>query len=196
PTNPPERRTQELAPASPGVHEGSTAVEFLPPVPEAASAPVSQEAAVAAAANFERVQTFGASAGSEPAMPQDFSVVPSSDIEESPGASAAAAASYDWEPLSAAAAPPARPRTGTDPDLPGYTRAPMDAEITATAPGFEPTSLQQSDEVAAGAGGDPALVTDVAGMSTAFPTKFGVGRGEPAPVGGATAGRRLRWDAP
>ena len=186
PTNPPERGTRELAPASPGVHEGSTAVEFLPPVPEAASAPVSQEAAVAAAANFERVQTFGASAASEPAMPQDFSVVPSSEVEESPGVSAAAAASYDWEPPSAAAAPPARPRTGTDPDLPGYTGAPVEAEIPATAPGFEPTSLQQSDEVAAGAGGDPALVTDVAEMSTAFPTKFGVEGAEPVHVGVAS----------
>src|SRR5437868_3693846 len=139
-------------------------------------------ATVAAAANFERVQTFGASAASEPAMPQDFSVVPSSEVEESPGASAAAAASYDWEPPSAAAALPARPRAGTDPDLPAYTRAPVEAEIPATAPGFEPTSLQQSDEVAASAGVDPALVTDVAEMSTAFPTKFGLEGAEPVNV--------------
>ena len=196
PTNPPERGTGELAPASPGVHEGSTAAEFLPAAPEAASAPVSQEAAVAAAANFERVQTFGASAGSEPAMPQDFSVVPSSEVEESPGASAAAAASYDWEPPSAAAAPPARPRAGTDPDLPAYTRAPVEAEIAATAPGFEPTSLQQSDEVAAGAGVDPALVTDVAEMSTAFPTKFGVEGAEPVHVGVASEYPSLYGDPP
>ena len=196
PTNPPERGTREIAPASPGVHEGSAAAEFLPPEPEAASAPVSQEAAVAAAANFERVQTFGASAASEPAMPQDFSVVPSSDVEESPGASAAAAASYDWEPPSAAAAPQARPRTGTDPDLPGYTRAAVEAEIPATAPGFEPTSLQQSDEVAAGAGADPALVTDVAEMSTAFPTKFGVEGAEPVHVGVASEYPSLYGDPP
>ena len=194
PTNPPERGTGELAPASPGVHEGSTAADFLPPAPE--SAPVSQEAAVAAAADFERVQTFGASAASEPAMPQDFSVVPSSEVEESPGASAAAAASYDWEPPSAAAAPQARPRTGTDPDLPGYTRAAVEAEIPATAPGFEPTSLQQSDEVAAGAGADPALVTDVAEMSTAFPTKFGVEGAEPVHVGVASEYPSLYGDPP
>src|SRR5207244_3168556 len=72
PTNPPERRTRELAPASPGVHEGSTAVEFLPPVPEAASAPVSQEAAVAAAANVGRGQAFGGSAASGAAGPKGF----------------------------------------------------------------------------------------------------------------------------
>src|SRR5205823_6133596 len=181
PASAPERATSETTPASPEAHGDSTAAESLPPAPEAA-------------ANYERIQSFGATAA-ERAMPQDFSVVPSTEIEESPAA-AAAAASYDWEPASSAATAPAPPRTGTDPDLPPHTQAAAEAEPHAVAPGFEPTSLQQTDEVAAGASADPALVTDVAEMSTAFPTKFGVEGAEPVHVGVASEYPSLYSDSP
>jgi CheY-like chemotaxis protein len=187
----PQRVTQEASPALPKVHEDSSAAEFLQPAPETSAAPEP-----AAVADFERVQTFGASVAAKPALPQDFSVVPSSEIEESPMASAAAAAAYDWEPSAIAASALATPRTGTDPDLPAPTPPRTESESPATAPGFEPTSLQQTDEVAAGGSADPALVTDVAEMSTAFPTKFGVEGAEPVHVGVASEYPSLYGDAP
>src|SRR5256885_17073318 len=98
-------------------------------------------------------------------MPQDFSVVPSGDMEETAASSASASAPFEWEATSI----PARSRTGTDPDLAATAQASAEAELPpATAPGFEPTSLQETHEVAAGAGADPSLVTDVADMSAAF----------------------------
>src|SRR5690348_15867584 len=53
------------------------------------------------------------------------------------------------------------------------TPAPM------VAPGFEPTSPPQTEEVAAAGDHDPSLMTDVSQMSKEFPTRFGVEGAEP-----------------
>jgi CheY-like chemotaxis protein len=55
----------------------------------------------------------------------------------------------------------------------------------ATAADLETTSQHSSGDVAAGAGKDSMLVTDVSEMSAQFPTRFGVEGAEPVSVGNA-----------
>jgi hypothetical protein len=142
-------------------------------------------------AEFERVQSYGATEAVEPsAVPAPEAAVPAISAAAEQFFAATVGGAPE-EPLSAAAFEPtaSEPVEVAPSAAPGFepTSAPaVETEHEAgSASGFEPTSARDETEVAAG-GMDAALITDVSEMSTAFPTKFGVEGAEPVHVGDAS----------
>ncbi len=104
-------------------------------------------------------------------QPEDYPPTQKIDMEQ------------ELEPTAAAPVELATPMY--DPNLEATAAAPVEVDPAAPS-GFEPTSAPAVEEHVSHAGQDPALVTDVAEMSAAFPTRFGVEGAEPIAVGVAS----------
>jgi CheY-like chemotaxis protein len=139
-------------------------------------------------AEFERVQSYGATEAPAQAAPAEAAAPAMSSAAEHFFAATVGGAP---EELSAAAFEPtaSEPVEVAPSAAPGFEPTSVPAteqeHETASASGFEPTSARDETEVAAG-GMDSQLITDVSEMSTAFPTKFGVEGAEPVHVGDAS----------
>jgi len=176
---------------------GASALDHLEEIPAAQPAPEPELPPAPThemVKDFEHFHTYGSSSQPESAFTEEM-VSESLGEKLTPEAIAAveeirkATGEVPAMPMEAPGEPP--------PALPAAAEPAAEStpSYSSVAPGFEPTSLQETHEVAAGGGMDPALVTDVAEMSTAFPTKFGVEGAEPVHVGIAAEFPALYGDA-